>query len=241
MRKTILTVLGASFIAALATQATMASEHHHMRSADRATASERFLNSNAYFAPSNTEVQPSWSGYSGYSGYDGASGSGMAGHWRSVMYRRKGLRDCRGFFELSADKERKVSRLMGDDKDQALVTSGVWLIYGFLLTALSIRLVVIAFYFKLLRVDGWGFGYAQRMPGQRHWRLSLRNPLRACDSDRATQSTIDDPSVVGQNFDAPRRVGPFDDFNGPFADAVQRLAQFISGITTIGKYVAQQR
>ena len=77
MRKTILTLLGASFIAALATQATAASGHRHIRSTDRAAASERFLNSNAYLAPNNTTVQPGWSGYSGY---DGAAGSGEAGH-----------------------------------------------------------------------------------------------------------------------------------------------------------------
>ena len=76
MRRTILTLLGASFMAALATQAMAASEHHHMRSTHRPVPSERFLNSNAYFARGNTEVQP---GYLGYSGYDGAMGSGPAG------------------------------------------------------------------------------------------------------------------------------------------------------------------
>jgi hypothetical protein len=42
-----------------------------------------------------------------------------------------------------------------------------------------------------------------------------------------------------RNFEALRRVGTFDDFYRPFADALQSLAQFISGITTIGEDVAQ--
>ena len=40
-------------------------------------------------------------------------------------------------------------------------------------------------------------------------------------------------------FEALRRVGTFDDFCRPFADALQSLAQFISGITAIGKDAAQ--
>jgi hypothetical protein len=58
-----------------------------------------------------------------------------------------------------------------------------------------------------------------------------------CESATATEpceSTFDDPSA-GQNFEALRRVGTFDDFYRPFADALQSLAQFISGITTIGE------
>ncbi len=62
-----------------------------------------------------------------------------------------------------------------------------------------------------------------------------------CEPATATEpceSTFDDPSA-GQNFEALRRVGTFDDFYRPFADALQSLAQFISGITTIGEDVAQ--
>jgi len=62
-----------------------------------------------------------------------------------------------------------------------------------------------------------------------------------CEPATATEpceSTFDDPSA-GQNFEALRRVGTFDDFYCPFADTLQSLAQFISGITTIGEDVAQ--
>ena len=62
-----------------------------------------------------------------------------------------------------------------------------------------------------------------------------------CQSATATEprkSTFDDPSA-GQNFEALRGVGTFDDFYRPFADAIQRFAQFISGIATIGKDMAQ--
>ena len=62
-----------------------------------------------------------------------------------------------------------------------------------------------------------------------------------CQSATATEpceSTFDDPSA-GQNFEALRRVGTFDDLYRPFADALQSLAQFISGIATIGKDMAQ--
>src|ERR1019366_4535170 len=62
-----------------------------------------------------------------------------------------------------------------------------------------------------------------------------------CQPATATEpceSTLDDPSA-GQNFEALRCVATFDDFYRPFADALQSLAQFISGITTIGEDVAQ--
>jgi hypothetical protein len=65
MRKTILSVLGASAIAALTAQAAVASEHHHARKMDRATASEQFRNGNAYAAPAYVAVEPDWSRYSG--------------------------------------------------------------------------------------------------------------------------------------------------------------------------------
>jgi hypothetical protein len=68
MRKTILSIIGASVVAALTVQKAVASEHHHARKMDRATASEQFRNSNAYAAPAYIAVQPvqpEWSGYSG--------------------------------------------------------------------------------------------------------------------------------------------------------------------------------
>jgi hypothetical protein len=65
MRKTILSVLGASAVAVLTAQTAVASEHHHARKTDRATASEQFRNSNAYAAPAYIAVEPDWSGYSG--------------------------------------------------------------------------------------------------------------------------------------------------------------------------------
>jgi hypothetical protein len=75
MRKTILTVVSASVIAALTAQAAAAaSEHHRTRTNGHAVATQQFRNSNAYAAPSNFAVQPGWSGY------DGAMGSGTAGH-----------------------------------------------------------------------------------------------------------------------------------------------------------------
>jgi hypothetical protein len=74
MRKTILTVVGASVIAALTAQAAAASEHRHTRTNGHTVATQQFRNSNAYAAPSNFAVQPGWSGY------DGAMGSGTAGH-----------------------------------------------------------------------------------------------------------------------------------------------------------------
>ena len=76
MRKTVLTVLGASLIAAVTAQAATASEHHRVQKINRATATEQFRNSNAYAAPRNVSiaVQPDWRVY------DGAMGSGVAGH-----------------------------------------------------------------------------------------------------------------------------------------------------------------
>jgi hypothetical protein len=78
MKTKILTVLGASLIAALTVQAADASQIHHARTRNRATVIEQFRNSNAYIAPRNIAVRPDWSAYDG--GYDGALGSGMAGH-----------------------------------------------------------------------------------------------------------------------------------------------------------------
>jgi hypothetical protein len=65
MREIILSVLGASVIAALTAQAAVASERHHTRKIDRAPASEQLRNSNAYAAPAYVAVQPEWSRYSG--------------------------------------------------------------------------------------------------------------------------------------------------------------------------------
>jgi hypothetical protein len=65
MRKTILSVVGASVIAVLTAQTAVAAEHHHARKTDRATASEQFRNSNAYAAPANVAAEQNWSGYSG--------------------------------------------------------------------------------------------------------------------------------------------------------------------------------
>ncbi len=63
MRKTILTILGASLIAASTVQMAAAAEHHNARKTVRAPASEQFRNSNAYAAP--VAVEPDWSRYSG--------------------------------------------------------------------------------------------------------------------------------------------------------------------------------
>jgi hypothetical protein len=65
MRKRILTVLGASLIAALTVQMATAAEHHHTRKIGRAPASAQFRDSNAYEAPAIVAVQPDWSHYNG--------------------------------------------------------------------------------------------------------------------------------------------------------------------------------
>ena len=66
MRKTILTVLEASLIAALTVQVAAASERHHTRKTDRALASQQFRNSHAYVAPAYVTVQPDdWWTYNG--------------------------------------------------------------------------------------------------------------------------------------------------------------------------------
>jgi hypothetical protein len=51
----------------LTAQTAVASEHHHARKIDRATASEQFRNSNAYAAPAYVAVEPDWSRYTGIS------------------------------------------------------------------------------------------------------------------------------------------------------------------------------
>jgi hypothetical protein len=61
MRKTILTLLGASLIAAATVQMASATQHHNTRSAAAAAASERARNSNAYAAPAEQE----WPRYTG--------------------------------------------------------------------------------------------------------------------------------------------------------------------------------
>ncbi len=63
MRKTILTILGASLLVASTVQIAAAAERRHTPKAVRAPVSEQVRNSNAYAAP--TAVQPDWSRYSG--------------------------------------------------------------------------------------------------------------------------------------------------------------------------------
>jgi len=70
MRKIILTVLGASLIAASAAQMAAAAERHHVRHLDRAAASRQFRNSN------NALVSPAQPG-SGY--FEGRGMSAPAG------------------------------------------------------------------------------------------------------------------------------------------------------------------
>jgi hypothetical protein len=76
MRKEILTVFVVPLITALTVQAAAASERHHTRTKDRAVASERLRNSNAYYAaPSDTPLPSYWSNVD-----EGAMSSGPAGH-----------------------------------------------------------------------------------------------------------------------------------------------------------------
>jgi hypothetical protein len=72
MRKTILTALAASLIAASTAQAAVVSEHHQGRSKSRVVATEQFRNSNAYAAPGYIGVQSDYA--------NGAMASGIAGH-----------------------------------------------------------------------------------------------------------------------------------------------------------------
>jgi outer membrane biogenesis lipoprotein LolB len=74
MRKMILSVLGASAVALLTAQTAIASERHHARKTDRATATEQFRNSNAYAAPANIAVQEDWSRYSSGGGMSAPAG-----------------------------------------------------------------------------------------------------------------------------------------------------------------------
>jgi hypothetical protein len=63
MKKTILTLLGASVIAVLTAQTAVAAEHHHARKT--APVSEQFRNSNAYAAPANVEYSGGFSAPAG--------------------------------------------------------------------------------------------------------------------------------------------------------------------------------
>jgi hypothetical protein len=65
MRKTILTILSASVIAALMVQTVCASEYRHTRKTDGAPASQPFRNTNAYAVPAYAALQHEWSHYNG--------------------------------------------------------------------------------------------------------------------------------------------------------------------------------
>jgi hypothetical protein len=75
MRKTILTVVSASVIAALTAQTAAAASEHHHRTKNRAATIEQLRNSNAYAAPRDIAVPSYWSSLD-----EGAMASGMAGH-----------------------------------------------------------------------------------------------------------------------------------------------------------------
>jgi hypothetical protein len=64
MRKTILSILGASILAAATAQAATASERHHVRMTDR-IATEQFRQSNANAAPAYIGVRPDYPSYGG--------------------------------------------------------------------------------------------------------------------------------------------------------------------------------
>lgn len=65
MRKTILTLLSTSLIAAATAQMASAAQHHNTRSAAPTSVSERSRNSNAYAAPTGIAAEPEWSRYTG--------------------------------------------------------------------------------------------------------------------------------------------------------------------------------
>jgi len=62
MRKTILSMLGASVFAAATAQAAAASDRHHVRMTDR-VATEQFRRTNAYAAPAYIVVRPDYHSY----------------------------------------------------------------------------------------------------------------------------------------------------------------------------------
>lgn len=62
MRKTILSILGASIFAAATAQAAAASDRHHTRMTDR-VATEQFRQSNANAAPAFIVTQPDYHSY----------------------------------------------------------------------------------------------------------------------------------------------------------------------------------
>jgi hypothetical protein len=57
-------------------------------------------------------------------------------------------------------------------------------------------------------------------------------------SVEANEGPLDDPASL-QEFEARGGIGSPDDFECPFADLVERRAQFFASITAIGKDVAQ--
>ena len=85
MRKTILTILGSALLAASTVQIAAAAEHHRSHRVHRAPApmSERFRDSNAYYAPT---YQPSyvpgypWGHWTDYSRYEDVPAGPPAGH-----------------------------------------------------------------------------------------------------------------------------------------------------------------
>lgn len=75
MKLKIIAVLAIPLLTAIAAQTAAASDRHHARMKQRPVVSEQIRNSNAYAAPGDIAVQPSWPDYS-----EGAMTSGMAGH-----------------------------------------------------------------------------------------------------------------------------------------------------------------
>lgn len=64
-----------------------------------------------------------------------------------------------------------------------------------------------------------------------------------CEASAPTQpckGAFDDPAAR-QNLKALGGVGALDDLDGPFAHAGERAAQFLSGISSIGKDMTQPR
>ena len=79
MRKTILTIAGATLMALSTVQIAAAAEHQD-RTHHRASASAQFRNSNAFYAaPSVVAVQPEWPGYGYGDGYYSHGFSAPAG------------------------------------------------------------------------------------------------------------------------------------------------------------------
>jgi len=103
---------------------------------------------------------------------------------------------------------------------------------------LSVRLIMIAFDSSSCESPREGSDVGNERPSNGAGDCRFEILCQSATATEPCESTFDNPSAW-QNFKALRRVGTFDDFYRPFPDTLQSLAQFISGIATIGKDMAE--